>query len=99
METYILRKSDKKGKRFDLVMPERGHVHSFGAAGGKTFVDGRTEKEKAAWIARHKNDKGYNNKHAGIYYSRHLLWGPFSNLKKNVKALEKELGVRIKVQV
>lgn len=98
METYILRKSDKKGKRFDLVMPERGHVHSFGAAGGKTFVDGRTEKEKAAWIARHKNDKGYNNKHAGIYYSRHLLWGAHPDLKKNIKELEKKDNIKIKVQ-
>jgi len=96
---YILRRSDKKGKRFDLVMPDRGHVHSFGAAGGKTFVDGRTPAEKKAWEARHRNDKGYNNKHSGIYYSRHLLWGKFPDLKKNIKALEKKDNIKIKVQL
>jgi hypothetical protein len=99
MENLILRKSEKKGKRFDIVMPERGHVHSFGAKGGKTFIDGRTEKEKAAWEARHKRDKGYNNRHSGIYYSRFLLWGPFNNLKKNIKELEKRDNVKIKLQV
>ena len=99
MEKLILRKSEKKGKRFDIVMPERGHIHSLGAKDGKTFIDGRTEKEKAAWIARHKSDKGYNNRHSGIYYSRFLLWGKFPDLKKNIRELEKKDNVKIKVQV
>ena len=96
---YILRKSSRKGKRFVLEMPELGHKHHFGAENGKTFIDGRTEKEKEAWEKRHSGDKGFNNKHSGIFYSRKRLWGPFPNLKKNVKALEKELGVRIKMTV
>jgi hypothetical protein len=99
METYILKKSNRKGKRFVLEMPERGHKHHFGAEGGKTFIDGRSEKEKAAWEKRHSGDKGYNDKHSGIFYSRKLLWGPFPDLKKSAKALEKELGVKIKVQL
>ena len=96
---YILRKSSRKGKRFVLEMPELGHKHHFGAADGKTFIDGRSEKEKKSWEARHRDDKGYNNKHSGIFYSRKLLWGPFPDLKRNVKALEKELGVKIRVQL
>ena len=78
MENLILRKSEKKNKRFDIVMPERGHVHSFGAKGGKTFIDGRTEKEKSAWEARHKRDKGYNIDIVvyiivDFYYGVHLI--------------------------
>ena len=74
MDTYILKKSNRKGKRFEIVMPKFGHSHHFGSKDGKTFIDGRTDKERLAWIERHKNDKNYNSIHSGIYHSRKLLW-------------------------
>ena len=98
METYILKKSDRKGKRFVIIMPERGHRHHFGSDVGKTFIDGRTEKERLAWHARHRGDKGYNNKHSGIYYSRHLLWTE-PTLKEAIKKLEKKDNIKIKVEM
>ena len=97
METYILKKSDKKGKRLVIIMDKM--KHHFGSDVGKTFVDNRTEKEKLAWEARHKNDKGWNIKHSGIYYSRHLLWGKHKDLKKNIKDLEKKDDIKIKVEI
>ncbi len=96
METYILKKSDRKNKRFVIIMDNM--KHHFGSDVGKTFVDNRTEKEKQAWVKRHEKDKGWNNKHSGIYYSRHLLWNT-KNLKKNIKDLEKLLNVKIKVEI
>ena len=99
METYILKKSDKKGKRFVIIMQDRNHRHHFGSDVGKTFVDGRTEKEKSNWEARHKQDKNWNNKHSGIFFSRYLLWGKHKDLKKNIKDLEKLLNVKIKVEI
>ena len=98
METYILKKSNKKGKRFVIIMPDRNHRHDFGSDVGKTFVDGRTQKEKEAWIARHRQDKNWNNKHSSIYYSRHLLWNT-PDLKKNIKLLEKKDKIKIKVEI
>ncbi len=97
METYILKKSRNKGKRFVIIMDNM--KHHFGSDVGKTFVDNRTEKEKDAWIARHRQDKNWNNKHSGIYYSRHLLWGKHKDLKKNIKDLEKLLNVKIKIEI
>jgi hypothetical protein len=99
METYILKKSDRKGKRFVIIMPERGHKHHFGSDVGRTFIDGRTERERLAWHARHRLDKGYNNKHSGIYFSRFLLWGKHKTLNKNIKELEKKDNIRIKVEL
>ena len=96
METYILKKSDRKNKRFVIIMDKMNH--HFGSDVGKTFVDNRTEKEKQAWEARHKNDKNWNNKHSGIYYSRYLLWNT-PDLKKNIKLLEKKDKVKIKVEI
>ena len=97
METYILKKSDKKGKRFVIIMDKMNH--HFGSDVGKTFVDGRSEKEKQAWLKRHQVNKNWNNKHSSIFFSRHLLWGKHKNLKKNIKDLEKLLNVKIKVEI
>ena len=95
----ILEKSDKKDKRFKVIMQGfdnmKDHSHSFGAKNAKTYIDSRTDKEKKAWIARHKDDKGFNNKHSGIFYSKNLLWGESKSLKKNIKNLEKKLNVKI----
>lgn len=95
----ILEKSDKKDKRLKVSMfnfPNmKDHSHHFGAKDGKTFIDSRTKKEKDAWMARHKNDKGFNNIHSGIFYSKNLLWGDDKSLKKNIKNLEKKLNVDI----
>ena len=75
METYILKKSDRKGKRFVIIMEDRGHRHHFGSDVGKTFIDGRTEKEKSNWEARHKQDKNWNNKHSGLYIIVDIYYG------------------------
>ena len=95
-KVYVLKKSDRKGKRFVIEMPNLGHKHHFGSDVGKTYVDGRTDQERIAWIARHRNDKGWNDPHSGIYYSRHLLWGSSPNLRVNIKDLEKKDNVKIK---
>ena len=97
METYILKKSRNKGKRFVIIMDNM--KHHFGSDVGKTFVDNRTEKEKDAWLKRHQVNKNWNNKHSSIYYSRHLLWGKHKDLKKNIKDLEKLLNVKIKIEI
>ena len=96
METYILKKSDRKNKRFVIIMDQMNH--DFGSSVGKTFVDNRTEKEKQAWIKRHQVNKNWNNKHSGIYYSRYLLWNT-PDLKKNIKLLEQKDNVKIKVEL
>ena len=97
METYKLKKSDRKNKRFVIIMDKMNH--HFGSDVGKTFVDNRTEKEKLGWEARHRQDKNWNNKHSSIFFSRHLLWGKHKDLKKNIKLLEKLLNVKIKVEI
>lgn len=97
MKTYILKKSNRKGKRFEINMID--HSHHFGSDVGKTYIDGRTDKERAAWIARHRKNQNWDNKHSGIFFSRHILWGKFPDLKKNVKDYEKKHNVKIKIEI
>jgi len=96
---YILKKSGRKGKRFLIDMPSMGHKHHFGSDVGKTYIDSRTDKERDAWIARHKKDKNWDSKHSGIYYSRYLLWGKHKTLDENIKELEKKDNITIKKSI
>jgi len=93
MKTYILTKSTRPTSEFKIDM--RDHSHHFGGKGAKTYVSGRTDKEKLAWVARHKNDKNWDNFHSGIFMSRSLLWGPHKSLAKNIKEYEKKYNVKI----
>ena len=93
MPVYILKKSGRKGKRLTLVKDKPIH---FGSDIGQTFIDHGDQKKKKAWIARHKNDKGYDDKDAGIYYSRHILWGDHDNIFANINALNKKDDIHIK---
>jgi len=93
-EEYILKKSNKKGKRYEIVMPSFGHSHSFGSKEGQTYIDHKNEDKKNAWKARHKVNPNYNSKHSGIYHSRKLLWEEPS-LDKAIKKYEKEHNVKI----
>jgi len=95
MKEYILKQSPRKYKRFRIIFDDEKFV-DFGADGGKTFVDGRTEKEREAWIARHKDDKYYNDKRSGIYHSRMLLWSK-PKLRDAIKQYEKIHDVKIKL--
>lgn len=89
----ILRQSPRKDKRYRIIFEDSSYV-DFGAKRGRTFIDGRTEAERQAWIARHKSDKGYNDPSKGIYYSRMLLWTE-PTLKRAIKQLEKKMKKHI----
>ena len=93
MKTYILTKSTRPTSEFKIDMGD--HSHHFGGKDAKTYVSGRNDKEKLAWIARHKNDKNWGNFHSGIFMSRSLLWGPYKTLAKNIKEYERKHNVKI----
>ena len=97
-DIYILKKSNKKGKRFLIEMEKYGHKHHFGSDVGKTFIDHQDEKKKDAWEARHSVNKNWGNPHSGIYHSRKLLWSE-PNLKDAIKKYQKYHNVKIKVEI
>ena len=94
MKEYILEKSNRKGKRYMIIMSDK-MTHHFGSDVGQTFIDHQDEKKKKAWIARHRLDKNFYNKHSGIHHSWKLLWTE-ATLKESIKKYEKENKVKIK---
>ena len=96
MNTYILKKSKRDDKRFVLIMEDMGHKHNFGLKGGKTFIDGRTEKERQNYIARHKVRENWNKSgiHTAGFWAFHLLWNK-RTLTESIKDVEKKFNVKI----
>lgn len=96
MNTYILKKSKRDDKRFVLIMEDIGHKHHFGLKGGKTFIDGRTEKERQNYIARHKVRENWNKSgiHTSGFWSRWILWNE-PTLQKSINDVEKRFNVKI----
>ncbi len=43
---FILRKSKRKGKRYEIVMPEYKHSHHFGSDVGETYIDHKDKDKK-----------------------------------------------------
>jgi hypothetical protein len=96
MDTYILKKSKRDDKRFVLIMEELGHKHNFGLKGGKTFIDGRTEKERQNYIARHKVRENWNKSgiHTAGFWSRWILWNK-PTLQESINDVEKRFNIKI----
>lgn len=94
MQTYKLRKSIKKDKKFDIITPS-GKVISFGAIGYDDFTTHKDVRRKQRYLARHRrenwNKSGINT--AG-FWSRYLLWYK-PGLDESIAATEKRFGIKI----
>jgi len=64
--------STRKEKKY-AIENQHGKIH-FGAKGMKDFLDHNDSKRKERFHSRFKNNKGYNDKNSGLFYSRKLLW-------------------------
>ena len=49
MEVYILKKSNRKGKRYMIIMSDK-MTHHFGSDVGSTFIDHKDEKKKKSLV-------------------------------------------------
>ena len=77
-------------KRFVAVFDNK-RVH-FGQPNATTYVDGATEQQKAAYLARHgsplsREDWSPTGRQTAGYLSRWVLWGPTRDLATNVRRL------------
>ncbi len=107
--TFYLYRSGRKDKKYRLEMPEPyNHQHNFGAKGMRDFtlindkksefylpIKSEREKVKAAYISRHRNDKGLGSIHAPSELSMVLLWSA-PTLAGGIKNYEKKYNVKVK---
>ena len=109
MPTFYLYRSNRKDKKYRLEMPSPyDHIHHFGAKGMRDYTlindknsefyladKAEREKVKAAYISRHKNDRGLGSIHAPSELSMVMLWSGKS-LAAGIKNYEKKYNVKVK---
>ena len=90
-----IKPSPVKYKRYRAyIIRKNGQTeyYDFGLDGGKTYIDGRTEQERANYLARHLGNKTEeqlinNLVPSPSLLSAFLLWGKSRSLDTNVKYL------------
>ena len=86
----IIKKSNKKDKKFDAVIDGKKTV-SFGSAGMSDYTLHKDPERKQRYIDRHKKNEEWPK--AGIktpgFYAKHVLWNKPS-LKASVDDLNKK---------
>jgi hypothetical protein len=88
---FIVRALDQeeraaRKKRMVALFPD-GTVTYFGSPNGFTYIDGADEQTKQNYLARHRprEDWSVQGRKTAGWLSRYILWGPYQNIKKNVK--------------
>lgn len=76
MRIVSLMASERKGKKYKVVMEADGKQHTihFGATGYSDFLLSKSEVKKKAYIARHKVTEDWSNPLTAGFWSRWLLW-------------------------
>jgi len=104
-DTYYLYRSDRKSKKFLMLMPSHNHIHYFGQNGYRDYTlmndkkssfyepDFKTrERAKYAYHKRHAKEKG--GRHTPSSMSKLILWNK-PTLAESIKSYEKKFSVKV----
>ena len=107
MKPYILKKSNRKGKKYVMIMEDEGHKHHFGSSDYRDYTlmnnsaskfyepdEAERKKVRAAYRARHRGDKGLGSKHSPAELAWSLLWTK-PTLAQSIKYYENKFGVKV----
>jgi hypothetical protein len=83
--------SDRKGKRFKAIF-KNGKILYFGSATGKAFIDHGDELKKKNYIKRHQVNEDWFKINPGSL-SRYVLWGPYTDINKNIKYYKNKFNI------
>jgi len=104
-DTYYLYRSDRKSKKFLMLMPSHNHIHYFGQNGYRDYTlmndkkssfyepDFKTrERAKYAYHKRHAKEKG--GRHTPSSMAKLILWNK-PTLAESIKSYEKKFKVNV----
>ena len=96
MEKFYLYKSDKKDKKYVMVMPSFKHKHYFGQNNYRDFTlmndKNKRDAVKSAYLKRHSKDpKGI---HQPSTLSDMILWNK-PTINESIKDYEKKYNVKV----
>ena len=85
----VVKKSDKKDKKYDAVIDGKKTV-SFGATGYSDFTKHKDEERKERYIARHKVNQDWKDHKTAGFYAKNILWN-----KPTIEASVKDTNRKI----
>ena len=88
----ILKKSNRKNKKYEIVM--NNHSHHFGDDRYEDYTIHKDAKRKARYIARHKKREDWNEINTAGFWAKNLLWNK-KTLSASIKDVEKRYGLKI----
>jgi len=95
---YILRKSTRKDKKFQIITPNGKIIH-FGAKGYSDFPTHQDEQRREAYIKRHHKKENWTK--TGIntagFWSYWILWNE-PTLMGSIKKVEKLFKIQIQLE-
>lgn len=65
--------SPRHDKKYRIIFKDRRPI-DFGAKGMSDFLIHKDKERRRRFHQRFENNKGYNDKNSGLYYSQNLLW-------------------------
>ena len=96
-DTFYLRKSTRKDKKYMMKMESYGHTHHFGQANARdrTTIKNPAEREKAwkSYQARHHKDP-IGDVHSPAALSWYILWSA-DTLSQGIKNYERKFDVKV----
>lgn len=92
----ILKKSDRKSKKYMVLMQDRGHKHHFGAKGFEDFTTHKDPERKERYIQRHRSREDWSKDgiHTAGFWAKHILWNKPS-LRDSIRDTEKKFNIKI----
>lgn len=94
MREIILRPSNSKGKKYDVIID--GKTISFGATGYDHFTGGHLDEERRQnYEKRHKAIGNFNDINTASFWAYRLLWLK-PTMTEAIRDIERKYNVKIK---
>ena len=95
MKIINISKSDLKTKRYCVHLDD-GSYYNFGLKTGSTYLDHNDKMKRDNYRARHLGNEKEKKliesfTPSPALFSYYLLWGPYTDLNKNINYLNKKL--------
>lgn len=93
--SYTLKKSNRKGKKYMILMGEK-MKHHFGQQGYDDYTTHGDDSRKEQYLSRHRKRENWTKDgiHTSGFWARWLLWNKPS-IQQSIKDIEKRFNVKI----
>jgi hypothetical protein len=97
MIKMVIEKGTAKNKKLKAIFydgDKKIKTVQFGLKGSSTYIDHKDKKLRSIYIERHRANENWNDPQSAGALSRYLLWGPYTDLDKNISAYKRRFKLK-----